>query len=231
VKTSNLPIISLMFLLTSASTPMLVTADEDTSLTSMDTVVSLRGCHAITLRAGLLNRAKTEAEVSGEGVTTETSTNGFSGSLSYEYWVKQEVSVGVDVGLIAAESATSAGAGGVTSKSAAVIPVLFGIAYYPKQLALSPTMRPGGSLAVGAYVGSASNTQASTTVGSESVIETVLGLRVRAGVDWFLGDWFKLGISAGYHFVSEFDEQIGSERDYSGPEFSFGIGVLLGKAK
>ena len=66
-------------------------------------------------------------------------------------------------------------------------------------------------------------------MGSESVTEVALGLRVAAGVDWFASRSTVLGIELGYHFVSDFDERIGSSDDYSGLEVSVGLGFLFGK--
>jgi len=98
-------------------------------------------------------------------------------------------------------------------------------------LAISPSLRPYGSVAIGPWLRSATNSHVGTNVESKTVSESVLGLRVQAGVDMFFAKRFKAGIVLGYDLVSDFDEQIGSHRNYSGLLFSAGLGILLGAGR
>lgn len=65
----------------------------------------------------------------------------------------------------------------------------------------------------------------------EARSETALGSRLAVGVDLSLFRWFKLGFAGGYHFVTDFENRIGSEKNYSGPEFSLSLGIVFGKGK
>jgi hypothetical protein len=199
--------------------------------TTQDSPILLKGRHGITIHAGFLNQATTEASVAGGSVDSEVRTTGFLGSLSYAYWVGSEWSIGLSVGLISAEVGTSVAAGTVNSEAAAVVPFLFTVAYHPAELALSRTLRPYGSVAVGPYRGSATNTSVGATIASESVSEAVIGFRAQAGIDWFLGKMFRAGMALGYHFVGDFEEPIGRDNNYSGPEFLIGFGILLGRGR
>jgi hypothetical protein len=191
----------------------------------------LRGRHGISLCAGILNRITVQSEVVNGGVTSEARDSGVLASLSYAYWVTQEWSVGLSAGFIDAGTRSSVTPGEVTSGSAAVTSLLFGAAYYPMAFAITPSLRPYGSVAVGPYVGSATNSRVGTTVESESISESVVGLRVLVGADLFFAKRFKAGIAIGYDLVDDFDQQIGSHRNYSGPQFSAGCGILLGRGR
>lgn len=196
-----------------------------------DFSVPLEGRHGISLHLGFLNQVTAEREISSGGVSSETRVTGFSGALSYSYWVGPDWAVEVSGGLIDAETMISVAEDGVTSKSAGVVPLLFGATLYPGQVALGSSARPYVSLAVGPYIGFATNSNVGGIVDEETVVESVLGLRVLAGVDVFVSKRFRIGVGGGYHFVSEFDEPIGKDKDYSGAEFAFRFGVLLGKGR
>ena len=165
------------------------------------------------------------------GVRTDSRTNGFVGALTYAYWTAPDWAVTISISVLDAEAGTSATGTDVTSKSAAVIPVLFGAKYAPALSSRHSPLRPYLSGAVGPYLGFASNTVISAALSNEAISETAFGFRALVGVDWFAGSHFTLSVGAGYHFVTDFDEPIGRGKNYSGPEFSFGLGFVFGKGR
>ena len=48
-----------------------------------------------------------------------------------------------------------------------------------------------------------------------------------AGLDFLMGSIFKLGLTAGYHLLGDFERPIGSETNYSGPEYSLIFGFVF----
>jgi len=191
----------------------------------------LAGRHGIWLRVGLLSSVTVESNVSTGTVSTDVRENGPFGGIGYEYWLNPEWSVGLDLSFVDAGASSTVGVGTVTSEAASVTAVLIGASYYPRQLAVGSSFRPCVSLAAGPYVGSASNSIVDTSVSSESITSTAAGLRAQIGADLFFARRFAAGIAAGYAFVSDFSEQIGGHNNYSGPEFSVGIGILLGAGR
>ena len=51
------------------------------------------------------------------------------------------------------------------------------------------------------------------------------------GVDLLLSRLFSIRVSGGYYLVSEFDEPVSGEKDYSSPEFSVALGFNFGRGR
>ena len=218
--------LSILLLLFGAVTAPVI-AQAQTDQPEGRTVFPLDGRHAIWLRAGLLSRITVESSVTAGEVRSEVRDSGAIGALAYSYWAHPEWSVGFSLNILDAGASTSVETGAVKSEAATVVAILFGAAYYPEQLAVGSSLRPSGSVAVGPWVGSATNSEVGVTMVSESVSETELGLRVQVAMDLFFANRFAAGVALGYDFVTEFSRPIGSCQDYSGPQFSFGLGILL----
>ena len=57
--------------------------------------------------------------------------------------------------------------------------------------------------------------------------ETAMGGYLGIGTDVILGSLVKLHTDLGYNLFTEFERPIGSRDNYSGPEFSLGIGFMF----
>lgn len=189
------------------------------------------GLHQIELGIGLLSALNAGSEVSVGGVGVTSEVNGILGSLAYNYWFADEWAATLRVGIANADASTSASGSGVVMESAAVIPMLFGVKYEPFGLAVADALRPYLCVSLGPYFGLASDVRAGTTTGTESYTEAAIGARAAMGMDLFLSRRFALGLTIGYHLVSDFARRIGSERNHSSPEFSLSASLLIGKGK
>ncbi len=192
---------------------------------------SLKGRHSLDLSFGLLSDLNSSAEVRGGGIQTSSSGNGFLGSVIYAYWLEDELAVSIHVGVQNADSKTSISGLNVVTESAVIIPVLFGVKYQGFRITEHNNFRPYASVSVGPYFGFASNVRTGYGVTTESISEAALGSRFAADFDLLLSRRFKLGIGVGYRFVSDFSRRIGTERNYSSPEFSVCLGFILGRGK
>jgi hypothetical protein len=186
------------------------------------------GCHSIELSLGLLNAGKSSAVVSTAGVVTEASQKGLLGSLRYAYWVDRDLAVQVSVGVLNADVSTSVNGGGVVVQSATVVPLIFGLKYQLFSVGGTTGLRPYGYAGIGPYLGFASDVSAGTTTGAGTRWEAALGGRLAAGLDLSLSRLFALGFQVGYLAMTDFETAIGSERNYSGPEFSLSLILTLG---
>ena len=192
---------------------------------------SLRGKHRVDLSIGLLSEMSATNEVSTGTLTTRSKGNGSIGSIGYTYWLEDDLAINFSVGVIDADATTSVGGSGVSAESAVVVPVLFGVKYQPFRLTASEVLRPYVSVSVGPFFGFASDVRTGVATGTKSFSETALGSRLGVGIDVSLSKIFTLGVGAGYLFVTDFDNRIGSEKNYSGPEFSLSLGMVFGKGK
>lgn len=218
----------LLFLLIS----FLAYAQEDPS--SKD---SFTGSVSIDLLIGLYDDTKVSSvsliNINNDLETTNAST-GLMSSLAFQYFFKNYMSFRLSAGalVVSVDSKVSTNIAAfenvsVKNEVATVVPVLAGINFYPLQLSDEKTVMPYISASIGPYIGIYNRSEVSAlSVEEETIVETVFGSRLGAAVDFRMG-FFKIGVNANYHFVSEFSQPIGSEKDYSGPEYSLLLGFIF----
>lgn len=194
-------------------------------------IYSLKGRHSIDISFGLLSDLNSSASVTIGGVHTRSSGNGFLGSVIYAYWLEDELAVSINVGVQNADAQISVSGLNVVTESAVIIPVLFGVKYQVFRITEHNNFRPYVSVSVGPYFGFASNVRTGYGVSSESISEAALGSRFACDFDLLVSRRFKLGIGVGYRFVSDFSHRIGTEKNYSSPEFSVSFGFILGRGE
>jgi hypothetical protein len=97
--------------------------------------------------------------------------------------------------------------------------------------AIGDALRPYVYASLGPYFGFASDVRTGVTAGTESYSGTALGSRVAAGMELSLSRRFTLGLAVGYRLVSDFERRIGAEENYSSPEFSLSLGVVIGRGQ
>ncbi|UCF18621.1 MAG: hypothetical protein JSU87_11810 [Gemmatimonadota bacterium] len=192
---------------------------------------SLRGRHGIELSLGFLSEVSAANELSVGGLTMTSEANGVIGSIAYDYWFADDLAFGVSLGVASANASTSVTGTGASMESATVMALLFGLKYKPIGLAVGDALRPYLYASLGPYFGFASDVRSGTATGVESYTETALGSRAGLGIDLSLGRSFTLGVAAGYRLVSDFARRIGSETNYSSPEFSLSAGILIGRGR
>jgi len=188
----------------------------------------LKGRSGIDLHIGLYdNTGVTKISISQEVFTTNAST-GFMGSISYQYWFEDYLSLGVSLGALVINATTSAQATDVSTETATVAPLIIGINYYPLQASQQSTVLPYLSGFFGPYIGVYSRNEIETiVVESETIVETAFGARLGAGLDFLIADIFKLGVGVDYHFVTDFSRPIGGKTNYSGPSYSLTFGFVF----
>jgi len=186
------------------------------------------GSHLIELSAGLLNAGSSTVAVSGTGVNTEASGRGLLGSLRYAYWVDDQLAVQVSVGVINANASVNVNGTGATVRSATVVPLLFGVKYQPFEFGRLSNLRPYAYGSLGPYLGYEAGVEAGWPTETGTRWEAALGVRLAAGLDLSVSRLFTVGFQLGYLGMTDFENPIGGERNYSGPEFSLSLGLMLG---
>jgi hypothetical protein len=235
-----LPLLAVPFALPAQTVPQ---TDKTASL-SQPAVRSLRGKHRIELGVGFMTELSASNQVSIGGVTTRNDATGIGGSLAYTHWLLDAWAINVSIGVVDADATTSVSGSGKSIEAATVIPLLVGVRYQPMGLTTGDTFRPYVAASVGPYFGSVSGVQTGffasavshsisaveTAASASSYTETALGSRLGVGADVLLGKRFTLGFGIGYCLVSDFENRIGSETNYSGPDLALFFGILLGGA-
>jgi len=190
---------------------------------------SFTGKNSIDLHFGLFdNSGQSAITISSTSVTTN-STNGFIGSLSYQYWIKEYLSARLSLGALLIETKTTTGIINVSTETATLMPVLIGVNFYPLQISRENNVLPYVSLAAGPYIGTYTKNEVAITriVANETVVESTFGLRIGGGVDFLIGSIFKMGLGVAYHSVSDFKEPIGGDTNYDGTEYLITIGFVF----
>ena len=164
-------------------------------------------------------------------------SGGFSGSISYQYWFKNYLSIRIGVGALVTniENKTYTGiepiynyTGYVTTEVATVSSILTGLNFYPLQLSDEKRFLPYISFYAGPYIGVYNKSEVlNTSVTEVTIVETTLGCRTGAGFSVLIGSIFKLGIDFGYNFMGDFDTPIAAKENYSGPDYSMLFGFVF----
>lgn len=164
-------------------------------------------------------------------------TGGFTGSISYQYWFKNYLSIRIGIGALVAnvENKTYTGidpiynyTGYVKTEVATISSILTGLNFYPLQLSDEKRFLPYISFYAGPYIGVYNKSEVlNTAVTEETTVETTLGCRTGAGFSVLIGSIFKLGLDFGYNFMGDFDTPIATEENYSGPDYSMLFGFVF----
>lgn len=191
---------------------------------------SLDKRHQIELRVGGWSQVtNTRTAVGPSGVTTTVGANGFVGGFAYGHWLKEELAFRITGGLMAANIDVQSSITGVSTEVAAVVPLLFGMRYYFPGSTYGGQFRPFAGLGVGTIIGSYELVQTGFTVVTESRSEAAFGGEVEAGVSILLSRTVLATVAMAYDLMTDFQEPIGGSRNYSGPQMTMGISLLLGK--
>ena len=150
-----------------------------------------------------------------------THTTGEVGSLAFNHWVRPEIGVLISASVLNADATSSGG----SASTNAITPILFGVSYSPRALALTTSLRPFVSAAAGPYIHTVSNAGPGT---ASSTSESVAGARFAAGANWFVARHFMLSLEGDYHAVGEFSRQDAATSKASGFGMSFGLGFSWG---
>jgi len=199
---------------------------------------NFEGKHGIDLNLGFYdnsNIASTSIVTAINSAEVTNATGGFTGSISYQYWFKNYLSVRIGIGAMVTNVENQSVShidpnftGYATTEIASVSSILTGLNFYPMQISDEKRFLPYLSLYFGPYIGVYNKSEAmNTSVTQETLVESTLGGRAGAGFAVLIGSIFKLGIDFGYNFMGDFDASIGSESNYSGPDYSMIFGFVF----
>ena len=185
---------------------------------------SLKGRSALEFNMGFWGGSNTSNTITTNGIRSEAKTNGFMGGLKYSHWIQEQVSATLSIGFLAGEVTSTVSFSGINQHSSIVVPVLIGVNYYFFNPAQEDAVHPFVSAAIGPYIGSETN---SSVLSQNAHSETAFGGRFGAGIDFLLGDHFKLGAGAGYSVMTDFKNTVGAKTNYNGVDVLIGVGYIF----
>ncbi len=168
-------------------------------------------------------------EVGIAGVATTVASSGFVGGITYGHWLQEELALRISVGVMAASIETATSVSGVSTDFAMVAPLLLGMRYYFPKSTYGAQFRPFAGAGVGTFVGSQASTQTGLTVVTEARSEGAMGGEFEAGISIVLDKYVLATVAVAYDLMTDFNEPIGGSRNYSGPQMTLGISLLLGR--
>ncbi len=191
--------------------------------------LAVEGRNRIEVHWGMWRVAGTEASalVAGSDVR-----NVFKGA-QYTRFLREDLALTFAYSAVGAESGVIIGPRGVFAGSAVIKASPLGLRWNPlkgdhRSQSVKPYLAAGFGPVFGASDGSFSS-RAAMFAGSRT--QATVGGHIGAGVDFHVARAFSVGVNAGYNWMVDFAEPVGSRDNYSGPELGLSFGWLFGKGR
>ncbi|NNG25970.1 MAG: hypothetical protein HKM87_00475 [Ignavibacteriaceae bacterium] len=176
--------------------------------------------HSVDLRISFWNNSHSAVSVGFGGVSVDAGTGGISGRIMYNYYPNSIYSFNISLGVMNTEVKVQ----NFSTYTSTVIPIMMGMKYFFADSPESSPFRPYISGSIGGLFGTES---ATGILNIYSHNETAIGASAGIGSDIIVGSLVKLQADISYNLFTDFSEEIGSRKNYSGPEFSLGIGFMF----
>lgn len=186
--------------------------------------LNLMGRHSVGLNLGIINQT---SEVAVDVTNTSTNMN-FQASVSYNYWLTEEIAFDASVGYLSSSVNSNVSVYGVEQKTATVTPVFLGAKYYPSVISFSGGIKPYLKLLVGVVFGSITEENVNYTyVSTNTSTQSVISVRSGIGADAFASSHFRIGLDLDYLYMPDFTKPVGTRKNYSGVNLSFSFGIII----
>lgn len=185
----------------------------------------------IELRMGLRNHGGTTGAATTVGPLGVEATAGSGDvffSLGYSRWMREDVAGYAALGVMSVGASSRVGLSGVSQRSAAILPVIVGMRYYPTRPTTRTQFRPFLTAGAGPVTGFESGSEIGLQVVQKAATMTAFGCQAGAGLDVRMGGSVVMNGTLGYNLMTDFSEAVGGRRNYSGLEFGLGFGWQFG---
>jgi len=176
--------------------------------------------HSIDLRISMWRNSSTDVSVGILGISVDAGTGNMGGRIMYNYYPNKFYAFTFSVGVLSNEVKVKTFSNYVST----IVPIMMGAKYFLTSNESNSPFRPYLSGMIGMLHGSESGVK---ILSVNHHTETAMGGYLGFGADMILGSLVKLHTDIGYNLFTEFEKPIGSRNNYSGPEFSFGIGFMF----
>ena len=176
--------------------------------------------HSIDLGITFWNNAHSSVSTGFQGLSVNVNDNGKLGSLVYSYYPNEDIAAFVKAGVME----TKVKVENLLSYTSTIIPVAVGAKYFLLKSVSRQQVRPYVSGAAGLLFGIESSVK---VLSIQHHVESVIGISADFGAEILFENLIKLNISLGYNLFGDFNGEIGSRKNFSGPEFSLGTGLIF----
>jgi hypothetical protein len=176
--------------------------------------------HTVSLDIAYMTHITSGASIRVPGAIIDSGRTGLTGKVGYNHFFNERLALHVSCGIWQTEVRFTP----YSFETSTVAPVLLGVKYYPLKFTHESSVKPFMLGGAGIVLGAASGVR---TLSSASHTESAALAYLGAGSDFVLGSLVKLTTGLGYHLTTDFSESIGGKKNYSGPEFSFGVGFMF----
>lgn len=176
--------------------------------------------HGIDLRLSFWDNSRGGAAVNLDGFSIDVGTGGVSGKLMYNFYSNPELAFTFSVGIMSAEVNVET----FSSYTSTVAPIMMGLKYFFLDYDMNNALRPYVAGSFGMLIGTESGVKF-PSIGTTT--ETTIGAYAGFGTDIILGSVVKLNADIGYNLFSDFTQEVAGKKNYSGAEFSFGLGFMF----
>jgi hypothetical protein len=195
-----------------AALPEVSTAQQADSL-------SQQGRRILSVGLGVTSAANASASTTGQ--VSSDATGGVA-SISYVQYVSPTLAF--EVGATVLDASASLDYSG--TRSSATSALLLGLSYSPRLVALTPSIRPFVSAAIGPYF----LHKAATGIGGAAASsESQVGGRFGAGTRFHVARHFALVVEGDYHALGAFASDDSGAENRSGFSLMLGLGVAWGR--
>ena len=176
--------------------------------------------HSISVGMALWNNANSLVSKDAYGLSVDVEENAKLGILVYSFYPNKEFAVFLKAEVME----TKVKVENIFSYTSTLIPVALGIKYFLLKRVSDQSVKPYISGAAGLLIGEESSVR---ILSIQHHTESVLGLSAAFGAEILFEDLIKLYIDLGYNLFGDFTEAVAYRKNYSGPEFSFGAGLVF----
>ena len=176
--------------------------------------------NSVDLRISFWNNSRSDVSVGLTGVSIDAGTGGISGRIMYNYYYNENFALYIGAGAMESKVKIRT----LSNYTSTLVPIMMGLKYFFTGASGDGFLRPYLSGSTGILIGTESAVTV-LSIGSHS--ETAMGLYAGIGSDFILGSLIKLQADIGFNLFTDFQNNIGSRKNYSGPEFAVGIGIMF----
>jgi len=188
---------------------------------------AVAGRNRIELRTGMW-----QIPHAADMITTGESAGGVFGGAQYTYYLQERLAVTATVQTVGAEAGASVGPDGIFSGTAGIVAAPIGVRWNPLRQSVPNVVKPYVAVSAGPVFGST----AGSFLGGGAVVtgmrtQVTAGGHAGAAVDVHVARWLSIGMNAGYNWMIDFAQPVGTRDNYSGPELGISFGWLFGRGR